>query len=170
MRIVGLDCATVDAKVGLALGNLGDDGLEIQDATLCTRERAAANVIAGWLRDAQDPVLIAIDAPLGWPKPLAETLINHSAGMQIETHANAMFRRTTDLFIQRMLKKTPLDVGADRIARTAYAALAILGNLRAELGIPIPLAWTPADISRVAAIEVYPAATFGCPPDPLDPL
>src|SRR5688572_20352600 len=134
MKIIGLDCATVDAKVGLALGVLGEGGLEIQHATLCTRERAAATVVAGWLRDAQDDaVLIAIDAPLGWPKPLAETLINHSAGMQIETPANAIFRRTTDLFIQRTLKKTPLDVGADRIARTAYAALAILGNLRAEL-------------------------------------
>jgi hypothetical protein len=63
--------------------------------------------------------LDAIDAPLGWPKPLAETLIDHRAGMPIETPANAMFRRTTDLFIQRKLKKTPLDVGADRIARTA---------------------------------------------------
>jgi hypothetical protein len=87
-----LDCATVDAKVGLALGVLGELGLEVQQATLCTRERAAASVIAGWVRDSQDPVLIAIDAPLGWPKPLAETLINHSAGMPIETPANAMFR------------------------------------------------------------------------------
>jgi hypothetical protein len=105
MRIVGLDCATVDAKVGLALGVLSDRGLEVQQATLCTRERAAASVIAGWVRDSQDPVLIAIDAPLGWPKPLAETLIDHRAGMPIETPANAMFRRTTDLFIQTRLGK-----------------------------------------------------------------
>jgi hypothetical protein len=57
--------------------------------------------------------LIAIDAPLGWPKPLAETLIKHRAGMPIETPANAMFRRNTDLFIQTRLGKRPLDVGAD---------------------------------------------------------
>jgi hypothetical protein len=112
------------------------------------------------VRDSQDPALIAIDAPLGWPKQLAETLINHRAGMPIETPANAMFRRTADVFIQQKLKKTPLDVGADRIARTAYAALAILGTLRVELGMPIPLAWAQADVSRVAAIEVYPAATL----------
>ena len=128
MKIVGLDCATVDARVGLAVGFPSGGSLKIQQATLCTRERAAASVIAGWVRDAQDAVLIAIDAPLGWPKPLAETLIHHSAGMPIETPANAMFRRTTDLFIQQKLNKTPLDVGADRIARTAYAALTILGN------------------------------------------
>jgi predicted RNase H-like nuclease len=160
MKIIGLDCATVDAKVGLALGVLEEGHLEIQHATLCTRERAAASVIAGWVRDSQDRVLISIDAPLGWPKQLAETLINHNAGMAIETPANAMFRRTTDLFIQRKLKKTPLDVGADRIARTAYAALVVLGNLRAELGMSIPLAWIAGDISPVAAIEVYPAATL----------
>jgi hypothetical protein len=71
-----------------------------------------------------------------------------------------MFRRTTDLFIQARLGKRPLDVGVDRIARTAYAALRILGTLRVELGMPIPLAWAPADVSRVAAIEVYPAATL----------
>jgi predicted RNase H-like nuclease len=51
-------------------------------------------------------------------------------------------------------------VGADRIARTAYAALAILATLCVELGIPIPLAWTPADVANIAAIEVYPAATL----------
>ena len=66
-----------------------------------------------------------------------------------------MFRRTTDVFIQLKLKKTPLDVGADRIARTAYAALAILGTLRSELGTPIPLAWTPPDVANIAVIEVY---------------
>jgi hypothetical protein len=61
-------------------------------------------------------------------KKLAETLIIHRAGMSLETPADPMFRRTTDVFIQRTLKKTPLDVGADRIARTAYATLAILGS------------------------------------------
>jgi hypothetical protein len=47
---------------------LGEGGLEIQVATLRTREQAAASVIEGKVRDSQDPVLIAIDAPLGWPK------------------------------------------------------------------------------------------------------
>ena len=68
--------------------------------------------------------------------------------MPIETPANAMFRRITDVFIQTRLGKRPLDVGADRIARTAYAALAILAILRVELGIPIPLAWTPGLVRR----------------------
>ncbi len=160
MKIVGVDCATVDAKVGLALGTLSEGRLVIHDATLCTPERTAASVIADWLSNREDASLIAIDAPLGWPKPLAESLIRHNAGEALGTPANAMFRRATDLFIQRELKKTPLDVGADRIARTAHAALRLLGDLRAMLEMPIPLAWTPADLSPIAAIEVYPAATL----------
>jgi hypothetical protein len=71
-----------------------------------------------------------------------------------------MFRRATDRFIKKELGKTPLDVGADRIARTAHAALRLLGDLRERLSAPIPLAWTPACIAGVAAIEVYPAATL----------
>jgi hypothetical protein len=56
------------APVCLAAGVLGEGGVEIQEATLRTRERAAAIVIAGGVRDAQDALLIATDAPLGWPK------------------------------------------------------------------------------------------------------
>ena len=79
-----------------------------------------------------------------------------------------MFRRTIDLFIQQKPKKTPLDVGAGRIARTAYAALAILETLRTELGMAIPLAWTGADILPVAAMKVYPAATLVAHRNPID--
>jgi hypothetical protein len=46
----------------MALGVAWEGGLEIQGATLCIRERAAASVIASWVRESQDPVLIAIDA------------------------------------------------------------------------------------------------------------
>jgi len=160
MKIVGVDYATQDAKVGLALGVVSEGDLEIQDAKLCRRERPPASVIASWLGDRQSAALIAIDAPLGWPKPLAECLIKHNASAAIEATPDAMFRRETDLFIQRELKKTPLDVGADRIARTAHAALRLLDELRRKLGLPIPLAWKLADISPIAVIEVYPAATL----------
>jgi hypothetical protein len=51
-------------------------------------------------------------------------------------------------------------VGADRIARTAHAALRLLAAIRERTGYPIPLAWIPAFDGPVAAIEVYPAATL----------
>jgi predicted RNase H-like nuclease len=158
--IVGIDCATVEAKIGLALGRLDGSDLEIQDATRCARERSAVSVITDWLPEKAERTLLAVDAPLGWPKSLGESLQRHSAGKGIDAPANSLFRRTTDSFIHRELKKTPLDVGADRIARTAYSALRMLSDLRAILKTPIPLAWTPTVGPGVSAIEVYPAATL----------
>jgi hypothetical protein len=78
----------------------------------------------------------------------------------ITTAPNEMFRRETDRFVQRTVGKTPLDVGADRIARTAHAALGMLDKLRRETRKEIPLAWNPELVSEIEAIEVYPAATL----------
>lgn len=158
--IVGIDCATAEAEIGLALGRLDESELEIHDATRCARERSAVSLTAGWLMDRADSTLLALDAPLGWPRALGESLVRHNAGMGIDTPANSMFRRATDSFIQRELKKTPLDVGADRIARTAHSALRLLSELRARIKELIPLAWTPQVGRGISAIEVYPAATL----------
>src|SRR5437016_7332440 len=49
-----------------------------------------------------------------------------------------MFRRVTDDVIYERLGKRPLDVGADRIARTAHAALRFLEELRGFLGSTSP--------------------------------
>jgi len=91
---------------------------------------------------------------------MAKALATHRAGSALGVEPNEMFRRRTDRVIQETLRKTPLDVGADRIARTAHAALKLLGGIAnlAECP-PIPLAWNSA-ISGVSAIEVYPAATL----------
>jgi hypothetical protein len=74
--------------------------------------------------------------------------------------ANDLFRRATDRFVKARLGKQSLDVGADRIARTAHAALKLLADVRQRAGLPIPMAWSPSYSERVAAIEVYPAATL----------
>ena len=42
--------------------------------------------------------------------------------------------------VRDRIGKQSLDVGADRIARTAHAALQLLHELRGRLGKPIPLA------------------------------
>lgn len=70
-----------------------------------------------------------------------------------------MFRRLTDDLVCKRLGRRPLDVGADRIARTAHWALRFLEELRVTLTTPIYLAWAPAWETAVRAIEVYPAAT-----------
>ena len=160
-RVIGVDCATKDVNTGLALAASDDDGFRLLEATIGNFEGGSArSILEEWLTDSEEAALIAIDAPLGWPRPLAISLTSHSAGASIGTSADDMFRRATDVFVKCATGKRPLDVGADRIARTALVALRLLDDLRTGLGAAIPLAWDPADVTEHAAIEVYPAATL----------
>ena len=109
--------------------------------------------------DEDEPCLITLDAPLGWPKKFAENLLFHCAGEKITSDPNEIFRRSTDSFVEKNYKK-PLEVGANLIARTAHSALNLIGMLRAESNRPIPLAWALEAIVSTTAIEVYPAATL----------
>jgi hypothetical protein len=104
-------------------------------------------------------VLLALDSPLGWPLALGNTLAKHMAGQALVPTADILFRRETDRFVKRTCGKQPLDVGADRIARTAHSALTLLSAISEMIGYNIPLAWNPG-FKGVAAIEVYPAATL----------
>jgi hypothetical protein len=157
--IVGIDCATRDAKIGLALAQATPDHCIINSAAVCGRTETASQRIAGWLNSAPR-ALLAIDAPLGWPEPMGRLLATHMAGTPIKTTAHDLFRRETDRFVKDHFRKQSLDVGADRIARTAHAALCLIDDIRRITGHAIPLAWTPAFPDRVTAIEVYPAATL----------
>ena len=116
------------------------------------------DTLTGWLGTAER-ALLSIDAPLGWPSGMAAALVSHKAGEPLAGGAHAMFRRATDRFVRQRLGKQSLDVGADRIARTAFAALSMLDEIRKARSLPIPLAWD-RDFEGVAAIEVYPAATL----------
>lgn len=157
--LVGIDCATEDSSMGLAIGR-SIAGRAHVDEVLCPGDRPAVAILADWLRAMKRPTLVAMDAPLGWPSRMSSSLVVHRAGQVIDVPPNDFFRRTTDRFIRRHLGKTPLDVGADRIARTAHAALTLLAALRTALDAPIPLAWSADTVSGHAAIEVYPAATL----------
>lgn len=159
-RVIGIDCATDPAKTGLSFGRYSDGRVTVERALVCSKAGEPYVVITGWLTGYLGRTLIAIDAPLGWPAAMGGALACHSAGAGIGVEPSQMFRRETDRFIKRTIGKTPLDVGADRIARTAHAALALLAKLRVRINLDIPLAWSPDYTSPVAAIEVYPAATL----------
>ena len=159
-RLIGIDCATKDAKIGIARGELAGTDVVVNEVCLCTKEEKAADVVLRWLhQDSELRTLLAIDAPLGWPKELSSALIDHRAGQEISTEPNLMFRRETDRFVHVKLRKLPLEIGADRIARTAHSALRLLGHLRRSMSAEIPLAWSQ-NWNGTAAIEVYPAATL----------
>ncbi len=156
--IIGVDVATKDAKTGLALATA--DGVRLREVRIPGRGQPVRSILEEWLTGSGGAVLIAIDAPLGWPVPLAASLKSHAAGEALKKPADDLFRRATDKFIKREVKKKPLEVGAALIARTAHAALRLLGDLRTQLRAAIPLVWDPADVTEHAVIEVYPAATL----------
>jgi hypothetical protein len=160
ISILGIDCATKDVKIGLALGSMSDGYAEVVDAVLCGPGRQAMSTLVSWIAECPKPVLLALDAPLGWPVALGGALKEHRAGEAIHTSPEQLFRRTTDLFIGAQHGKTPLDVGADRIARTAHSALRLIDDLRSALKADIPLAWDLEAMGSISAIEVYPAATL----------
>jgi predicted RNase H-like nuclease len=157
--IIGIDCATNTKKVGLARGYLDGDQLSIDRLTKPGSGQSVCDVVSEWI-DLNIPTLLAVDAPLGWPDSLGQNLHEHTAGEVISVDPNLMFRRETDRFIKREINKQPLDVGADRIARTAHAALRYLADISIAVGQQIPLAWNAEQETILAAIEVYPAATL----------
>jgi predicted RNase H-like nuclease len=156
--IIGIDCAVQDGNVGLAVGHFDGHQAWLRDALQGSPQHIARRV-CDWIAGSA-PTLIALDAPLGWPSAFGQTLAVHQAGAPIQVEPDLMFRRLTDRVVRQEIGKQSLDVGADRIARTAHAALKLLQDLRQETGKPIPLAWKPALEAEVCAIEVYPAATL----------
>jgi predicted RNase H-like nuclease len=159
IHIIGIDCAVQDNRIGLASGVLNGERLEVGLA-IPGRPDFVLRQLEEWI-DPTVPTLLSIDAPLGWPADLGKALVDHQAGKPLIESANLLFRRETDLEIKRRLGRQPLDVGADRIARTGHWALEILSKLAGRLSLhEIPLAWAPDLRSGVWAIEVYPAATL----------
>lgn len=156
--VIGIDAAVSSRNVGVALGHFTQEDATIAEVLPADVQRVAERVSEEV--DAGNRVLICIDAPLGWPRFLGATLSQHSAGEQVATDPNILFRRGTDRWIKANIGQQSLDVGADRIARTAVAALALLGQLRELTGEPIPLAWSSGSAGRATCIEVYPAATL----------
>lgn len=155
--IIGVDCATQPKNVGLARGVF--NGKRLIVGQVCVN-RPLVETISGWLPTDGTKTVLALDAPLGWPLALGKALVQHQAGAKLAREPNALFRRETDRFIKEMVGKQSLDVGADRIARTAHAALKLLTNLSNALQQPVPLAWTPSNLPSYSALEVYPAATL----------
>ena len=159
MIVIGIDCATEQKRTGLAYGSVIGGEAVIKDIRLGSGNMPAVETIESWLQWGQ-PVLLALDAPLGWPISLGQELGKHSAGMPLKAKPEHLFSRQTDRKVKSTIGKRPLEVGANLIARTAHSALGLLGSLRERTGLLIPLAWEPGEIRQTCAIEVYPAATL----------
>ena len=155
--IIGIDYSADSAKVGVARALWHDNVLRVVEAQVGLRNYEQQ--IADWLHGSER-TLLALDAPLGWPIELSRSLERHSAGQPVNAEPDRLFHRTTDEVVYQQVGKKPLEVGADRIARSAWSALRFLERLRNRISEPILLAWDPDFPAPVAAIEVYPAATL----------
>lgn len=158
-NIIGIDCATDPKNVGLAFGEFDGQKTTIIEVKKPAKGETVVDAIVSWFKK-DIPTLLTIDAPLGWPTDLGEYLKEHSAGEGLDIESNRLFRRITDRRVKEVTGKQSLDVGADRIARTAHAALNLLQGLREKTGEKIPLAWETPLQHALSAIEVYPAATL----------
>lgn len=156
--IVGIDCATVPACIGLARAELRGNVCTLTDSQLGVGD-PVFETVGRWLRRSRRG-LIALDAPLGWPSLLADMLPDHRAGERLVGVPDRLFHRLTDDHVTRLVGKRPLEVAADRIARTAHRSLELLDRIRTTMRSNIPLAWSPDFADGVYAIEVYPAATL----------
>jgi hypothetical protein len=105
--------------------------------------------------------LVCIDAPLGWPSAMAAALAGHRAGDTVGASADELFRRMTDHEIKRRIGKTPLDVGADRIARATRTTLEVLGEVRRAARHDLRLALDPAGLLWPPAPARAPEPTGG---------
>ena len=158
-QILGIDAAVDPANTGLAIARLSHGKWRIDSLETGQKKTGIAQQVASLL-DPSKPVLIAMDAPLGWPTEFATDLSAHQAGEPLDAEPRLLFTRETDRVVHRHTGLTPLSVSADRIARTAVAALAIVDALRNALGQPLPLLFDPSHCRNGGLLEVYPAATL----------
>lgn len=167
-NVIGIDFSTAPYKTAMARAcvDAKSSVAEIFEVCFASKRQSPAGIAANWIHNFSDDsrVLIAIDAPMGWPVAMrCEKFVQHSAGQRVNICVDKLFLRETDRQIESRLSKKPLSVGADKIARTAHAALNFLNELSDELQIEaLPLAWSSSGVqeSEVSVIEVYPAATL----------
>ncbi|WP_321992608.1 DUF429 domain-containing protein [Marispirochaeta aestuarii] len=157
--LIGIDCAVDPSNTGLCLAQYRKgEALRVLEACSGFKD-SPAEIAARWIAANPGlPVLLGMDAPLGWPVSLSEALRTHRAGDVLPSAANELFRRYTDVFTARAIGKRPMDVGADRIARTAHAALRLLDEIRRLSSLSFSPGWDPRAAARSAVLETYPAA------------
>lgn len=170
--VIGIDCAAQTSTLGLARAEFSTGEIVVTEVHSMKYTSDIDDTVSKWIKGHEATgVLLALDSPLGWPATMGPVLSGHTAGSptqpseaflrsdRVGDAANLLFRRSTDRIVARHVK-TPLDIGADKIARVAHATLCLLARLRVASGLPIPLAWAPGEVAGVEVIEVYPGATL----------
>ena len=64
MRIIAIDCARQEKHISLALGSSGEPKPATHQVYICGGKITVEELLFDWLQ-TDDPVLLALDAPLG---------------------------------------------------------------------------------------------------------
>jgi len=161
--LIGWDAAVDPRNTALSLVRYDPPDVTVEaHATPHDRDELVSTVTR-WVQGAT-ATLLCVDSPLGWPHRMAPILSGHVAGDGIRAIADELFRRLTDIDVRRRVGKTPLDVGADRIARTALATLNAIDAVRERVArrihAVIDIQDPRNDPSTVLLLESYPAGWF----------
>lgn len=168
--VIGWDAAVTPSNNALVratvtTGDGRDCTVAVTDHVVPTTSAAITDAIVTWSVKDTGPVLLCVDSPLGWPVPLGHRLAEHRAGEPVGSDPEHLFRRDTDRDIRARLGKTPLDIGADRIARTAWSVLDVIGAVRVRglmVHVPTDYRWLRAEGRHPSPdallFESYPAA------------
>lgn len=169
-QIIGIDCAADPRDIGVAVTSKDGETLRVHRVYFGSagsdRTRSIgdlAHAITSNIRAAVGvPTLMAVDAPLGWPIPMGPALVDHRAGGPLSDNPNAdrFFRRLTDRFVAEKTGKTPIEIGANLIARVTHTTLLLIDNI--AKGLPSafnrsPLLSSSSIATSIGIIEVYPA-------------
>lgn len=172
VHIIGIDCAADPKDIAVVSATQDEVDMTVDcvfrgkggtqsraDRLLDLAERIAQKIVA---RTGDLPTLLAIDAPLGWPIVMGQALNIHRAGHPLskESCAKKFFRRHTDRFVEARTGKTPIEVGANLIARVSHTALRLLELVGKQPEVqlqPEPLTSRSEMSNCVHVIEVYPA-------------
>jgi hypothetical protein len=118
MEIIGIDCAAQDERIGLAFGSFDNDYVTVDKVNTGSESPVKAQ-LTQYLSGHPAPILIAIDAPLGWPSGFTTHVAGHEAGSRLEIDSKSLYYRYTDIVVRNNVGKLPLSVGADKIAWVA---------------------------------------------------
>ncbi len=81
VTIIGTDCAAQDKDIGLALGRYDGHQCHVAEVAHDRQVGPVVGTIANWI-PANEPTLLALDAPFGWPVSLGQCLYTHFASYE----------------------------------------------------------------------------------------
>jgi hypothetical protein len=154
MRTVGVDLSAADERTAAATIEWSADRAVVAEPTVGLGDDELLDRLAdaGW---------VGIEAPFGWPRPMAAAIHEYAREGRWSSLAKADFRyRRADRFVRETMhsetcrKLSPLRVSSDRIALTAWR----LAHLREKAFDRSGIRFDRSGADRV--LEVYPPAAL----------